>query len=49
MKLAQPEPILEVILRLQAVLRGTPPPWLRKAMRKGEPAPHDFDDELNHD
>jgi nitrogen fixation protein NifX len=48
-KLAQPEPIVEVILRLQAVLRGTPPPWLRKAMRKGEPAPIDFDDEVAHD
>ena len=48
-KLAQPEPILEVILRLQAVLRGTPPPWLRKAMRKGEPVPLDFDDEITHD
>ena len=48
-KLTQAEPIVEVILRLQAVLRGTPPPWLRKAMRKGEPAPLDFDDERAHD
>lgn len=34
-------PIAEVIARLQAVLRGTPPPWLRKAMSGspgGEPA-----------
>src|SRR5512138_1456626 len=31
-------PIAEVIAKLQAVLRGTPPPWLRKAMNGGAPA-----------
>jgi nitrogen fixation protein NifX len=30
-------PIAEVIAKLQEVLRGTPPPWLRKAMN-GTPA-----------
>jgi nitrogen fixation protein NifX len=29
------EPIAEVVARLQDVLQGTPPPWLRKAMLKG--------------
>ena len=28
-------PIAEVISKLQEVLRGTPPPWLRKAMGGG--------------
>jgi len=28
------EPITEVVTRLQEVLRGSPPPWLRKAMMK---------------
>ncbi|HKL22741.1 MAG TPA: nitrogen fixation protein NifX [Tichowtungia sp.] len=30
------EPIEEVVARLQEVLKGNPPPWLRKAMLKGE-------------
>lgn len=29
-------PIAEIVAKLQEVLRGTPPPWLRKAMYKGE-------------
>lgn len=29
------EPIAEVVAKLQEVLKGTPPPWLRKAMLKG--------------
>ncbi len=29
-------PVAEVVERLQAVLRGRPPPWLRKAMEAGE-------------
>ncbi|SHJ90435.1 nitrogen fixation protein NifX [Malonomonas rubra DSM 5091] len=29
------EPITEVVEKLQEVLKGTPPPWLRKAMLKG--------------
>jgi len=28
------EPITEVVSKLQDVLKGTPPPWLRKAMMK---------------
>ncbi len=30
------EPITQVVEKLQEVLRGSPPPWLRKAMLKGE-------------
>ncbi len=36
-----PEPIAEVLEKLRAVLAGTPPPWLRKALRKGAPRPLD--------
>lgn len=30
------EPIADVVAKLQEVLKGNPPPWLRKAMLKGE-------------
>jgi len=30
------EPIADVVEKLQEVLRNNPPPWLRKAMLKGE-------------
>ncbi len=30
------EPITAVVEKLQEVLKGNPPPWLRKAMMKGE-------------
>jgi nitrogen fixation protein NifX len=46
-KVPQPEPILDLIERLQVVLRGTPPPWLRKALRKGEARPVDFEDAVD--
>jgi nitrogen fixation protein NifX len=33
-------PVEEIVAKLQAVLRGNPPPWLRKAMNGGVlPAP----------
>jgi nitrogen fixation protein NifX len=32
MKTATEIPIVELVAKLQQVLRGTPPPWLRKAM-----------------
>ena len=44
-KVAQPEPILDILDRLQAVLRGTPPPWLRKALMKGQERSFDFEDD----
>jgi nitrogen fixation protein NifX len=30
------EPITVVVDKLQEVLKGNPPPWLKKAMMKGE-------------
>ena len=35
MKTSTETPVIEVIGKLQEVLRGNPPPWLRKAMNKG--------------
>jgi nitrogen fixation protein NifX len=36
MKTQAEVPVAEVVGRLQGVLRGNPPPWLRKAMNAGE-------------
>jgi len=44
-KVNQPEPILDILDKLQEVLKGTPPPWLRKALMKGQERSYDFDDE----
>lgn len=38
MKTGAEVPIAEIVSKLQQVLRGTPPPWLRKAMG-ADPAP----------
>jgi nitrogen fixation protein NifX len=35
-KSKEQEPIRDVIVKLQEVLKGNPPPWLRKAMLKDE-------------
>ena len=43
-KAPTPQPIAEIIARLQEVLRGTPPPWLRKALMKGKARDFDFDE-----
>lgn len=49
-KVAQPEAILDILDKLQEVLKGTPPPWLRKVLHKGRERDFDFeDDEVNHD
>ena len=45
-KVAGPEPILDILDKLQDVLKGTPPPWLRKALLKGQERSFDFDDEV---
>jgi nitrogen fixation protein NifX len=34
MKVPQPEPIVDLLDKLQQVLKGTPPPWLRKVLAK---------------
>jgi nitrogen fixation protein NifX len=44
-KVNTPEPILDILDRLQEVLKGTPPPWLRKALLKGQERTHDFEDD----
>ncbi len=38
-KLKDPEPISAVIARVQAMLRGAPPPWLRKILGRDAPRP----------
>jgi len=43
-KVPQPEPILDILEKLQDVLKGTPPPWLRKALQRDQPVTHDFED-----
>lgn len=47
-KVAEPETIAEILGRLQTVLKGTPPPWLRKVMMKGQARQFDFDDEAQN-
>lgn len=43
-KVNQPEPIEELLVKLQEVLRGSPPPWLRKALAKDKEKVLDFED-----
>jgi nitrogen fixation protein NifX len=45
MKVNEPEPIEGMLVKLQDVLKGTPPPWLRKVMAKGQTRALDFEDE----
>lgn len=42
-KVTTPELILDILGKLQAVLQGTPPPWLRKALLKDQPRRNDFE------
>src|SRR5208283_32236 len=35
-KVQEPEVIDDILVKLQGVLSGTPPPWLRKALLKGQ-------------
>ena len=44
-KVTQPEPILDLLDKMQEVLKGTPPPWLRKALLKDQAPAHDFEDD----
>jgi nitrogen fixation protein NifX len=44
-KVQQPEDIGELLVKLSGVLAGTPPPWLRKAMLKGQERTYDFAEE----
>jgi nitrogen fixation protein NifX len=47
-KVTEPEAIDGILLRLQKVLSGNPPPWLRKALNKGGERALDFEDEVVH-
>ena len=47
-KVTQPEPILELLAKMQDVLKGTPPPWLRKALLKDQARANDFEDDEEH-
>jgi nitrogen fixation protein NifX len=44
-KVPEPVAISELLDKLQAVLQGTPPPWLRKALMKDQVRNLDFDDD----
>lgn len=44
-KVPQPESIAEILDKLQAVLKGTPPPWLRKALAKDSERSFDFEED----
>ncbi len=44
MKVNQPEDISDLLAKLEEVLKGTPPPWLRKALSKGKEKSLDFED-----
>lgn len=47
-RVAETETIANLIEKLQVVFRGTPPPWLRKAVNKGKEREFDFDAEVMH-
>ncbi|OGW59625.1 MAG: nitrogen fixation protein NifX [Nitrospirae bacterium RBG_16_64_22] len=42
-KVKEPEPIAALLEKLRAVLEGTPPPWIRKALMKGRERVLDFE------
>jgi nitrogen fixation protein NifX len=44
MKVNQPEAITDLLVKLEDVLKGTPPPWLRKAMLKNQGRTLDFEE-----
>jgi nitrogen fixation protein NifX len=44
-KVSGPDDIAETLVKLQEVLNGTPPPWLRKALMKDQERVLDFEDE----
>jgi nitrogen fixation protein NifX len=47
-RVPETETIANLVEKLQVVLRGTPPPWLRKAVNKGKERIFDFDNEVLH-
>jgi nitrogen fixation protein NifX len=47
-KMARPEPILDILDKLRDVLKGAPPPWLRKALLKDQVRDNQFEDEVEN-
>lgn len=43
-KVDKPENILELLAKLQRMLKGTPPPWIRKALAKTGERRFDFEE-----
>lgn len=43
-KVNEPESITEILNKLQEVLKGEPPPWLRKALNKDKERELNFED-----
>ncbi len=48
MKVPQPEKITDLIAKLQTVLSGSPPPWLRKVLSKNGERTFDFEEETEN-
>lgn len=48
MKVKEPEKITDLIEKLQGVLRGSPPPWLRKVLSKSGERTFDFEEETEN-
>jgi nitrogen fixation protein NifX len=49
-KVPEPQDIAVILDKLQTVLKGTPPPWLRKALAKDQERSFDFEEEeVHHD
>ncbi len=44
MKVNQPEAITDLCSKLKDVLKGSPPPWLRKVLAKDQERAFDFED-----
>lgn len=44
MKVAQPEAIDDLCVKLEDVLKGAPPPWLRKVLARDQERNFDFED-----
>lgn len=43
-KVDKPENILDLLGKLQRMLKGTPPPWIRKALAKAKERTFDFEE-----
>ncbi len=48
MKVNEPTPIEDLLAKLETTLKGTPPPWLRKALMKNKVRTFEFEDEVAH-